>query len=151
MSAAISRLFAFVVAIFAAYLFGTLTYSQLALAPLVEMGMPVDSAVRMGTFWHDFTHMFDLYLPLLTVALFLGFTITRIVLRWVPQLRTLGFILAGFCAMWLMDYLLGAVLTGGTHPIPVTRFFGGWLTQCLAGALGGYVYVLMRAPAIARA
>ncbi|MEQ8689695.1 MAG: hypothetical protein RIC89_02510, partial [Pseudomonadales bacterium] len=37
---------AFVAALLITYLFGTLTYSQLIMGNLVEMGMPVDAGVR---------------------------------------------------------------------------------------------------------
>ena len=140
------KVIAFIAAVVAAYLFGVLTYGQLNLASLVELGVEVDFAARLDTAIHDLTHMYDLYLPLITVALLLGFLVTGLVLRWVPQIRTLGFILGGFCAIWMMDFLLGAVLTGGTHPIPVTRYTAGFLTQCLAGALAGYVYATMTTP-----
>lgn len=132
--------FAFAAALFAAYLFGTLTYSQLILANLVEMGMPVDAGVRVETFWHDFTSMYDLYLPLIAVALLLGFLIAALILRWVPQIRVLGYVAAGFCAIWVMDTLLGAVLTGGTHPLVVTRTTVGLLSQCLAGGIAGWCF-----------
>lgn len=141
---------AFVAALLITYLFGTLTYSQLIMGNLVEMGMPVDAGVRAAAFWHDFTHMYDLYLPLVAVALLLGFIVAGIVLRWVPQIRVLGYLLAGFMAIFVMDYLLGAVLTGGTHPLVVTRTTVGLLSQCLAGALGGLTFaILMRRRAAA--
>ena len=136
-----SRIVAFLLALAVAYLIGTATYSQLNLASLIEMGMPVDSSVRWMTFWHDFTHMYDLYLVLLAVALLLGFGIATLILKWVPQLRTLGYVSAGFVAVFALDYLLGAVLTGGTHPLVVTRTTMGLLSQCLAGAVAGWVMV----------
>lgn len=138
-----SRIVAFFAAVAVAYTFGTLSYSQVNLASLVELGMPVDMGVRLQTAWHDLTSMYDLYLPLMAVTLALAFMIARVVMIWLP-LRMLGFILAGFCGVWVLDALLGAVLTGGTHPLVVTRFTGGWLTQCLAGALGGFAYAWVR-------
>ncbi len=140
------RIIAFLLAVLAAYIFGVLTYGQLILGNLVEMGMTVDAAVRWTTFWHDLTHMYDLYLPLITVALLLGFLVAALVLRWMPQIRTLGYMSAGFCAIWLMDFLLGAVLTGGTHPLVVTRTTVGLISQCLAGGLGGLVFAYLSAP-----
>ena len=79
----------------------------------------------------------------ISVALLLGFLVAALILRWVPQLRTLGYVSAGFVGIFTVDFLLGAVLTGGTHPLAVTRTTIGLLSQCLAGALGGYVYALV--------
>ena len=138
-----SRIGAFVAALAATYIVGTLSYSQLNLASLVELNMPVDASVRLHTAWHDMTSMYGLYLPLVGVALLLAFLVTGPVLRWLPQLRVLGYILGGAAAIWVMDYLLGAFLTGGTHPLVVTRTPAGLLSQCLAGAVGGYVFVTL--------
>ena len=134
------RVLYFFLAVFVAYLFGTLTYSQLILANLAEMGVAIEMGTRFANAWHDFSHMYDLYLPLVSVALLLGFAVAGLVLRWVPQITTLGYVLGGFFAIYVMDYLLGAVLTGGTHPLVVTRTPMGLLSQCLAGALGGWVF-----------
>ena len=139
-------IFGFLIAVVAAYVFGTLTYSQLILGNLVEMGMPVDGGVRVETFWHDFTHMYDLYLPLIAVALLLGFLVAAVILRWVPQIRALGYVSAGFCAIWAMDVILGAVLTGGTHPLVVTRTTVGLVSQCLAGGIAGWCFAFLTRP-----
>ena len=137
----VARIGAFILALAVAYLIGTATYGQLNLANHVEMGMPVDAAVRWATFWHDFTHMYDLYLILLAIALLIGFSVATLILKWVPQLRTLGYVSSGFVAVFVLDYLLGAVLTSGTHPLGVTRTTVGLLSQCLAGAVAGWVMV----------
>ena len=135
------RVGAFLAAVVAAYLVGTIGYSQTNLAWQVEMGMPVDAAVRWQTAVHDVTSMLDLYLGLIAVTLLLAFLVTALVLRWVPQLRTLGYVVGGFAGIFVLDFLLGALLTGGTHPLAVTRTGMGLISQCLAGAIGGYVYV----------
>ncbi|MEM7002656.1 MAG: hypothetical protein AAF529_17845 [Pseudomonadota bacterium] len=132
---------AFVAAVVAAYLVGTIGYSQMNLAWQVEMGMPVDAAVRWQTAVHDVSSMLDLYLGLIAVTLLLAFLVTALVLRWVPQLRTLGYVVGGFAGIFVLDFLLGALLTGGTHPLAVTRTTMGLISQCLAGAIGGSVYV----------
>lgn len=137
------RIMAFIAAVLVAYVLGTLAYSQLNLANLVELGMPVNANIRMATAWHDMTSMYDLYLPLVSIALLLGFAIVGLVLRWLPQMKTLGYITGGFIAIYAMDFLLGAVLTGGTHPLVVTRTTVGLVTLCLSGAVAGLVFALM--------
>ena len=78
------------------YIVASLTYSQLNLANLVELGMPVTAEVRWRTALHDMSGMAALYLPIIAVALLLGFLVAALILRWVPQLRTLGYVAAGF-------------------------------------------------------
>ncbi len=133
----------FVGAVAATYVLSVLAYTQLNLANLVEMGLEVSMATRTGAALHDLSGMLPLYFTIITVALALGFGIAALILRWVPQLRTLGYVSAGFVAIFVVDFLLGAVLTGGTHPLPVTRTTIGLLSQCVAGAVGGYVFTLL--------
>jgi hypothetical protein len=134
---------AFILAVVTTYVVAVLAYTQLNLANVVEMGLPVSLMDRVGAAGHDLIGMTSLYLPIIAVALLLAFGFTAIVLRWVPQLRTLGYMLAGFVGIFVVDYALGALLTGGTHPLAVTRTTVGLLSQCVAGALGGYVFVLL--------
>lgn len=134
---------AYIAAVVTAYVAAVLAYTQLNLANVVEMGLPVSFKDRIGAAGHDLIGMASLYLPIIAVALLLAFGFTAIVLRWVPQLRTLGYLLAGFVGIFVVDYALGALLTGGTHPLAVTRTTIGLLSQCLAGALGGYVFILL--------
>ncbi len=132
---------AFLVALVVAYAVGALTYSQINLAALVEMGMPVTASVRIETALHDLVSMGSMYLPIVAVALLVGFGLAAIALRWLPQVHTLGYIVAGFLAMYGVDAALQAPF--GTHLLAVTRSSVGLLSQCIAGAVGGYVFSLM--------
>jgi len=105
------------------------------------MGVSVSPGVRFQSALHDLGGMTGLYLPIISVALLLGFGVTRIVLIWLSELRTVGYILGGFVAIFVVDLALGQLM--GTHPLAVTRTSVGLLSQCLAGALGGYVFSLM--------
>jgi hypothetical protein len=134
---------AFIVAVAVTYLLAVLMYTQLNLANLIEMGLAVSFADRLSAGLHDLGGMMALYLPIISVAFLIAFSFTRLVLHWVPQLRMLGYILAGFVGIFTVDYALGALLTSGTHPLPVTRTAIGLLSQCVAGAVGGYVFVRM--------
>ncbi|MEM7101097.1 MAG: hypothetical protein AAF541_22745 [Pseudomonadota bacterium] len=134
----------FVAAVVVAYLFAVLFYSQINLANLVEFGIEVDMGLRIQTLLHDLAGMTAIYLPVLVVAFLIGFLIAKLILRWVPQLRTLGYITAGFVAIFAIDALLGLVF--GMHPLAVTRSMVGLLSQCVAGAIGGYVFAKITAP-----
>ena len=129
---------AFVAGVLVTYVTAVMFYTQINLGNLVEMGLTVDFSTRVQAAWHDLLGMTTLYLPIITVALLLGFAIARGVLTWVPQLRTLGYISAGFVAIFAIDFALG--LAFQTHPIAVTRTPVGLISQCVAGAIGGYVF-----------
>ena len=95
---------AYILAVVTAYVAAVLAYTQLNLANVVEMGLPVDMMDRVVAAGHDLIGMASLYLPIIAVALLLAFAFTAIVLRWVPQLRTLGYMLAGFVGIFVVDY-----------------------------------------------
>jgi hypothetical protein len=132
---------AFVVAVATAYLFAVLMYTQLNLGNLVELGLDVTMDVRIDAALHDLAGMAPTYAPLIAVALLLSFAVTGLVLRWVPQIRTLGYLVGGFVAIFVMEALMTNVIS--FHILPVTRTTVGLLSQCLAGAFGGYVFVLL--------
>jgi len=134
---------AFVVSVVVAYMLAVLMYTQLNLANVVELGLSVSLGVRVESAFHDLVGMVTLYLPIISVAFLIAFGLTRLALNWVPQLRTLGYVLAGFLAIFTVDFALGTILASGTHPLPVTRTTVGLLSQCVAGAIGGYVFVSM--------
>ena len=137
------RVLAFIAAVAATYVLAVLMYTQLNLGNVVEMGLTVTMADRASAAVHDLMGMMMLYLPIIAVAFLIAFAITHTVLRWVPQLRTLGYILAGFVGIYVVNYLLVSLLMSGAHPLAVTRTTVGLLSQCVAGAIGGYVFVRM--------
>jgi hypothetical protein len=137
---------AFIAAVIVSYIVAVLFYTQLNLGNLVEMGIAVGAGDRFSAALHDLGGMTGLYLPIIAVALLIAFLVTRLILHWVPQLHMLGYVLAGFAAIFAVDFALGMAF--GTHPIPVTRTTVGLISQCVAGALGGYVFALLtRKPA----
>ena len=144
------RIAAYLVAVLVCYLLAVISYSQLNLANLVELGMPVTESVRLSTAQHDLLGMAQLYLPIIAVALLIGILVAGLIVTWVPQLRTIGYMSAGFVAIYMVDYLLSTVVASGTHPLAVTRTVVGLLSQCVAGAVGGYLFALLTPTPVAQ-
>lgn len=134
---------AFVAAVVTTYILAVVSYGQLNLANLVEMGLSVDAATRFYTASNDLFGMMQIYLPVISVALLLGFLIARLIIKWVPQLRTLAYVSAGFAGIFAAEAVLTTVIGSGIHPLAVTRTTVGLLSQCVAGAIGGLVFVSM--------
>ena len=135
----LKRILAFMVAVLGGYVFAVLAYSQLNLSNLTDMGVAVGFSDRFGTFAHDVLSMTSMYLPIMTVALLVAFLLAALVLRWVPHLRVLGYVLAGTVGM--LAVILFFKVAMGTNPIAVTRTLVGLVSQGLAGAVAGLVYV----------
>ena len=138
------RVLAFIAAVVATYILAVLFYTQLNLANVVEMGLTVTMADRLSAALHDLWSM-NLLLVLLVIAFGIAFAITHLILRFLPQLRFLGYILAGALAFFVMDFSLYKVM-GDMHVLAVTRTTVGTLAMCLAGAVGGYVFVRLLPP-----
>ena len=138
------KIIEYIAAVAATYVLGALVYSQLNTGNLATMGIEVTAGLRVDAAIHDVLNMYDLYLPIVAVALLIGFLVAGLIIRWVPQLRTLGYILAGFTAIFTVDMALVASFM--THPLAVTRTTMGLLSLCVTGALGGYVFSVLTAP-----
>ena len=134
----LKRIMAFIAALLGGYTAAVLAYSQLNLSNLTDMGVNVRLGDRFATFGHDLLSM-GLYLGAMFVALLLAFLFATLVLRWVPHLRTLGYVLAGTVGM--LALILFFKVSMGTNPIAVTRTVVGFASQCLAGAVAGLIYV----------
>ena len=142
----LKRVIAFVVSVLVAYVLAVLMYTQLNLSNVVEMGLEVTMADRVGAALHDLAGMY-LLLALIAIGFAIAFAVTHLVLRFLPQLRYIGYILAGFVAIYAIDFALYKVM-GDMHVLAVTRTTVGTLAMCVAGAVGGYVFVrLLPAPA----
>ena len=134
----VKRGLAFVAALLGGYTAAVLAYSQLNLSNLSDMGVSV-LGDRFATFAHDLLSMTSVYLPIMAVALLVAFLFATLVLRWVPHLRTLGYVLGGTVGM--LALILFFKVSMGTNPIAVTRTVVGFASQCLAGAVAGLIYV----------
>jgi len=137
----VKRVLAFIVAVVTTYVVAVLFYTQLTLGNLVELGLVVTGADRLSAAMHDLGAMAPIYAPLLAIALLLGFLGAALVLRWVPQIRTLGYVVGGFMAIFVMDWMMSSALM--THMLPVTRTVVGLISQCIAGAVGGWVFATL--------
>ena len=135
----VKRGLAFVAALLGGYTAAVLAYSQLNLSNLSDMGVSVSLGDRFAAFAHDLLSMTSVYLPIMAVALLVAFLFATLVLRWVPHLRTLGYVVGG--AVGMLALILFFKVSMGTNPIAVTRTVVGFASQCLAGAVAGLIYV----------
>jgi len=79
-----------------------------------------------------------LYLAIIAVALLLGFAIAGLLKRFFPGLSGIAFPIAGAAAMGVT---LGAMyIVFQTVPISGARSTMGFLSQVLAGGVGGWIF-----------
>ena len=135
------RLISFLLAGLVAYVIAVLFYTQINLSNLTDLGIDISFSDRLGAASHDLFSMTGMYLPIMLVALLVAFSLAAIVIRFLPNLRILGFVVAGTVGVLALVLFFSSFL--GTNPIAVTRSSLGLLSQCGAGGMGGLVYALV--------
>ena len=102
------------------------------------MGFEITASHRVDALIHDITHMYDIFLPVIAIALAIGLSVAAGIIRFVPHLRLIGYVSAGFVAMIAIHLILKALL--GLTGIAPTREVMGLVAQGIAGAAGGFVF-----------
>ena len=128
----------FVSTVLFVYVLGAVIVSQGNIASVVAMGFEIGPALRLDAAVHDVLNMWGIYLPLVALSLLLGLPVASAIAIKKPQLRLLGYVLAGFVALMAMPIIMKAVL--GISGIAATRTLGGLLAQGFAGGAGGYLF-----------
>lgn len=113
--------------------------TQFVLAELSQLGVEIGIGDRLAMTAHDMVGMGVTYLPIVGVGFLLAFGVAALVIRYLlPQWSVLGYTLAGFTA--ILAIMLIMIAAFGLVPIAGARSVAGMLGQCLAGALGGYLF-----------
>ncbi len=128
----------FIAAVLAAYILGAIFISQGNIASIIAMEFDVTLAQRFGAAIHDVTHMTDIYLPIIAISYLIAMPIAALVIKYVPNLRLIGYVLAGAAGLLAIHLIMKMVL--GFSGIAPTRTFIGLLAQAIAGGAGGYLF-----------
>lgn len=137
---------AFVAAAILAYLLGVVFISQGNIASVVGLGFDVTLSQRLQAVVHDATHMLTIYLPLVAASLLVGLPVTYGIVRYKPQLRMFGYMLAGCIALLAVHVIMKVTL--GLSGIAATRSISGLLAQGIAGAAAGFVFCKLAQPSV---
>lgn len=135
---AINIIVSYFLAVLVAYLLGATFISQGNIAEVVKMGFEITTSHRIDAVIHDITHMYDIYLPVIAVGMLIALPVAAGIIRFVPNLRLIGYVSAGFVALIAMHMILKMVV--GVTGIAPTRELIGLIAQGLAGAAGGYIF-----------
>lgn len=139
------RLFvAFIGAVLTTYVLATVASTQFVLAGLRGIDVDFTFGDRLSMTLHDVIHMAATYLPLIGIGFLIGFAIAGLIIRFLPALRTPGYVLAGALVIWLMLMLMSLLF--GLVPVAGARTGFGLLFQALAGAVGGYLFARWSRP-----
>lgn len=131
----------FLLAGLTAEILGAIFHTQFVLSALIAVGAEVSFGTRVCTTAQDILGLAPVYGMLIFAGLGIGFVVAALVIRRVPRLRFLGYILAGGVSMLCVVILLHTVLE--ISALAGARTVGGLLFQGVAGGGGGYVFALL--------
>lgn len=135
------RLGVWLLAVAVAYLLAAATATQHVVAQLAGMGIGVPLGERVAMTLQDFRGLASMFLPMVAFALLVAFMAAALLCRWLSRWRLPLYLLAGAVGVVAIHLLLH--LAFGLTPIAVARSTGGLVLQALAGAAGGFVYLLL--------
>ena len=131
----------FLVAVIAAYILGAIFISQGNIASIVAMDFDITLAQRFEAAIHDVTHMTDIYLPIIAISFLIAMPVATLIIKYVPNLRTIGYVLAGAAGLLAIHLIMKMVL--GFSGIAPTRTIVGLLAQAIAGGVDGYLFHIL--------
>lgn len=145
---AISRLFmsyskpklvvAFLLAVLVSFLGASVFHSQFVLNELVLIGVEIPLTTRISTTLSDLAGMAPGYGPIILIGLLLGFVIIGQSRRWVSWPAVVAYPVGGILAFLTMHILMRAAFD--ISVVAGARTFAGLTFQCLAGAIGGWLF-----------
>lgn len=117
-----------------AYILASIINTQFVLGPY---DVPITFADRFNMTMFDISNMW-LYLPVIAMALLIGFSIAALLKRLLPKLAAVAYPIAGGSAIAVTLGLMYIFFQ--TIPISGARSIEGYLGQVFAGAIGGFVF-----------
>lgn len=134
----IRRIAAFVLAVVVASVLASALSTQFVLQGLIDLGIEISARDRLYATGHDILGMAPIFGGIVAIGFLIALPTAALVIRFLPGVRTLGYVLAGGLALAVALLSLEGLL--GMMPVAGARTFGGLLAQGIAGAVGGYVF-----------
>lgn len=134
----IKAIAAYLLAVVATTVLGSILATQFVLAELATMQVDVPLTVRLETTVHDIIGMSPTYAPIVAGALLVAFLVAALLTYFVPLPRRRWYLVGGFIGMIAALLLVKTVL--GATPISGAKDIPGLLAQGIAGLFGGWLF-----------
>ena len=135
------RIVAYFAAVAATAVLGCIASTHFVLRGLTELGVSIGFGEWLSTIGHDVLGMGPMLGILVAVCFLIAFPVAALIVRFLPNLRTVGYVAAGGVAILVALYSMEAALA--TVPIAGARTPLGLAAQGVAGAAGGFVFALL--------
>ncbi|MEM1401980.1 MAG: hypothetical protein AAGG55_01505 [Pseudomonadota bacterium] len=137
---------AFFPAVISAYLIGSVLATQVILAEVASLGLPITLRDRLHATGHDVLGLATSYLPLMLIAFVIAIPVASYLSRLLPKQQAALFSLAGIVAVTALHLIMEAVL--GLNGIAAVREWHGLVLQAAAGGIGGYLFFVFTGRAL---
>lgn len=135
------RIVAYFAAVGATAVLGCIASTHFVLRGLTELGVSIGFGEWLRAFGHDVFGMGPMLGILVAFCFLIAFPVAALIVRFLPNLRTVGYVAAGGVAILAALYSMEAALA--TVPIAGARTPLGLAAQGVAGAVGGFVFALL--------
>ncbi|WP_416305094.1 hypothetical protein [Neptunicella sp. SCSIO 80796] len=144
MNKIVRRMIGYLLATLTTFMIASIAHTQFVLNELASVGVDINMSIRIDSALSDLVDLAPGYGSILALGLLLAFVVMstirnrystreRRVSYWVYPI---GGLLAVICIHFAMDHIFDITLIAGA------RSFWGYLWQCFAGFVGGYVYLV---------
>lgn len=137
-----SKFGALVIAWFVTFTIGSIAQSQFVLFELQSLGININGNLWLEHTVLDWWGLLPKYGGAIFVALCVAFLMAEYFKKYLQSHYKVLFSLAGGTAMLVLLISLYPILN--VTLVAGTRTFGGQLSQCFAGATGGFLYAILR-------
>ena len=125
-----------------AFVLASVFHSQFVMAELTSLGVKISFNDRLSMSLDDLISLYPTYGVVIAISLLLGFSISALLVKRAPISSSMLYFTAGGCSV------ASALLI--MHPIFDITFIAGarsqlgFISQCIAGAMGGWLYTNIR-------
>jgi uncharacterized membrane protein YadS len=132
----------FLIATILAFVLASLFHSQFVMAELTSVGVNISFNDRLSMSLDDLIGLYPTYAVVIAISLLLSFIVCALLLKRFTPPSSMLYFTAGGCGV------AAALLT--MHPILDIIFIAGdrstlgFISQCIAGAMGGWLYITLR-------
>lgn len=132
----------FLIIVLCTFILASLAHSQFVLAELSAVGIKIDLANRLTMSVDDLLGLFPIYVSAIGLSLLVGLGTVGLIRKFRPQSTPSLYPLAGFFAIFVMLLAMYPIL--GITLIAGARSTLGFVSQCLAGLIGGWLFMQLR-------
>lgn len=132
---------AFLIAVLITFILASVFHSQFVLNELTAINIVIPTTTRISTTFSDLVGLAPGYAPIILVGMLIGFVIVGLSRKWINWSVRVAYPVAGVLSIYAIHLLMYPIFH--ITLIAGARSTLGLVFQCVAGALGGWLFAKM--------